>query len=53
MQIFRSLRRNRKSSKKTAGSTHDCIEHGDQSDNYQRIIDAFLHQRDFPNSSMI
>ena len=47
MQVFRSLRRNRKSSKKTAGSTHDCIEHGDQSDNYQRIIDAFFTSERF------
>ena len=33
--------------KKTAGSTHDCIEHGDQSDNYQRIIDAFFTSERF------
>lgn len=31
-----------KSLKRITGSTHDCIEWGYQSDNYQRIIDAFF-----------
>ena len=33
--------------KKITGSTHDCIEHGHQSDNYQRIIDAFFTSERF------